>query len=163
MVHDAGAEVAVPNDDDVIFHLARKHAAALLGVVALDGLKEKKRNNNSEKDALSPERVDLPELAAVHAQIKCAEKRIAEREIREMSERKCSERKPKRQECESPAALAEKKFEAYPEKAAHEVPMVGMLGGAEAQVNGKKWANPREMRFGMRKRGAFLVFHSWSM
>lgn len=77
MIDDARTQVAVTDDDDVIFHLSCEHAAALLGVVALDGLKKEKRNNNSEKDALPPERIKLPKLTRVHAQVEGAEERFA--------------------------------------------------------------------------------------
>lgn len=42
VTHNAGAEVAVADDNDEIFHLAGEHAAGLLRVVALDSLKGKK-------------------------------------------------------------------------------------------------------------------------
>jgi hypothetical protein len=74
----------------------------------------------------------------VYAQVESAEQGFAERQIREMSKCKSSNCEPNGQQRKAPAALTEKKFEADPEKSAHEVPGVGMLGGEEAQVNEKK-------------------------
>lgn len=77
VVDDTLAEVAVANNDDVIFQLTGEHAAALLRVVALNGLKEEKRNDDAEEDALSPEGVELPERTGMYPQVKCGKKSFA--------------------------------------------------------------------------------------
>src|SRR5437867_12390233 len=75
----AASKVATTDDNHVISHFACEHAAPLLGVVALQRLKNKNRNDNTEQNALSPERIEVRKLSAAVTQIERAKERLRQR------------------------------------------------------------------------------------
>ena len=116
---DARAEMAVADNDDVIFHFTRKHAASFLRIVALKRLEKKNRDDDSEKNALSPEGIEDRELAGENAEIESVEERFAQGKMGETVEGKSAQGKPDEKKREAPATLAKKDGKANPKEAAH--------------------------------------------
>jgi hypothetical protein len=71
--------MAVADDDDVVFHFAGEHAASFLRIVALQGLKKKDGDDDSEEDTLAPKGIELPERTRVDAEINGAQDGLGER------------------------------------------------------------------------------------
>lgn len=70
--HQTASKMATANDDDVIPHFAGEHAASLLRIVALQGLKNENGDDNSEQNTLSPKRIKVGKLARVETEIERA-------------------------------------------------------------------------------------------
>ena len=138
-MHDeARAQMAVADDNHVIFHFAGKHAASFLRIVVLQRLENENGNDDSEQNALAPESIENPQRSRLHAEVNGGQKGIGQRKRLEIVEGDSSESEPEREQCKTPSALAEKKSDSNPNEAAHVKPAGGMLGGAEWQVNAKK-------------------------
>src|SRR5215469_13958913 len=119
MLNETASQMAAANDDNVIFHFAREHAASLLRIVALQRLKNENGNDDSEQDALSPKRIEFGELSRMNAEIDRAKKGVAQKKMFPMAERNRSEREPGSQQDNAPATLPEEEGQPNPEEAAH--------------------------------------------
>src|SRR6266446_3848137 len=116
---EARAQLAVADDNHVIFHFAGKHAASFLRIVALQRLKNENGNDDPEQNALAPERIECPERPWPHAKVDGVQKCIAKRKLLEMVEDNGSKGEPEREQRKTPSALTEKDREPYPKEAAH--------------------------------------------
>ncbi len=104
-VHDeARAQMAVADDNHVIFHFAGKHAASFLRIVALQRLENENGNDDPEQNALAPERIEYPQRSRLHAKIEGVQKRIAKRKPFETVKDDSSESEPEREQRKTPAS-----------------------------------------------------------
>ena len=69
MLDQPASEMSATDDDDMVFHFTGEHAASLLRIVTLQGLKNKNGNDDPEQYTLSPKRVQYGELSATVTQI----------------------------------------------------------------------------------------------
>src|SRR6267378_4199367 len=116
---EARAQMAMADDNHVIFHFTSKHAASFLRIVALQRLKNENGNDDSEQNALAPERIENPQRPRLHAKVNGGQKGIDQRKLLEIVEGDSSESEPEREQRKTPAALTEKDREPYPKEAAH--------------------------------------------
>src|SRR5882672_281516 len=116
---EARAQMSVADDNHVIFHFAGKHAASFLRIVALQRLKNENGNDDSEQNALAPERIEYPQRSRLHAEVNGGQKGIGQRKLLEAIEDDSSESEPEREQRKTPAALTEKDREPYPKEAPH--------------------------------------------
>jgi len=75
------AQMAVADNDDVVFHLAGEHTASLLGIVALQSLQNKNGNNDPEQNTLAPERIKIGKRSRMKAKVNGMKKRLAKRKM----------------------------------------------------------------------------------
>jgi len=113
------SEMSATDDDDMVFHFTGKHAASLLRIVTLQGLKNKNGNDDPEQNTLSPERIEFGERSRMNTEIERAKQSLAQGQMVPMPKCNGPQGEPQKKQPETPAALPEEEGQSNPEEAAH--------------------------------------------